>query len=348
MIVMFFTLIPSEFWNWAGPRLKKRRTACELHFDPGNATFLAFCRIVKRLDVLGLVRFVPFPADGEPASDAEGADSSSKLDRKRERTLVVTVPGRKRAQTGVDALLSLARALPSGALPFFWLRFPPFKGFVKRRLERAVRGRAELDRYLELEGQLAAGEYRVEPDSEARSFVRRVSWYAGEWCVIVLIVCCGSQVLIENRAVPEFLKPHNRPDWMTAIVIYPRLFQGWSMFAPGPPTDDGRMVIDGRTKDGRKLDPLTGQAPSFEVQPKGGFRMNQIWGDFHRRIGEDRFRTYWNGVRDMILNHHRVTGRPQDEIVAFEIWFVNEFIPPPGQVKPPPSKRKLFTHGKMQ
>ena len=76
--------------------------------------------------------------------------------------------------------------------------------------------------------------------------------------------------------------------------------------------------------------------------------MNQIWGDFHRRIAEDRFRTYWNGVRDMVLNHHRISGRQNDEIVAFDAWFVSEFIPPPGQPKQPPTKRKLFSHGGVQ
>jgi hypothetical protein len=159
------------------------------------------------------------------------------------------------------------------------------------------------------------------------------------------MVSCGSQVLIENRAVPRELKPERRPDWMSAVVIYPRLFQGWSMFAPGPPTDDGRLVIEGRTVDGRALDPLTGQAPSYEVQPKQGFRMNQIWGDFHRRIGEPRFAVYLGGVRDFLLNHHELTGRPQDRLVAFEIWYVNEFIPPPGQPKAAPRRRKLLSHG---
>ena len=53
--------------------------------------------------------------------------------------------------------------------------------------------------------------------------------------VLLVMVSCGSQVLMENRAVPKLLKPEHRPEWMTSIVVYPRLFQGWSMFAPSPP-----------------------------------------------------------------------------------------------------------------
>jgi hypothetical protein len=152
-------------------------------------------------------------------------------------------------------------------------------------------------------------------------------------------------VLIENRAVPKWLKPEHRPDWMTAIVVYPRMFQGWSMFAPSPPRDDGRMVVDGVTKDGRKLDPLTGKEPTFEVQPKQGFRMNQIWGDFHRRIGEQRFEGYLDGVKEMLKNYHKVSGDKENELKSFEVWFINQPISLPGQVQRPPEKRRMFSWG---
>jgi len=115
-----------------------------------------------------------------------------------------------------------------------------------------------------------------------------------------------------------------------------------------PPMDDGKVVVEGRTVDGRRFDPLTGKAPDYELQPKGGFRMNQIWGDFHRRIAEPRFNTYLSGVSDFLLNHHELTGRPQDRLVAFEVWFVSEVVPPPGSPKPPPSRQKILSHGVIE
>jgi hypothetical protein len=172
---------------------------------------------------------------------------------------------------------------------------------------------------------------------------RRLVAGGRELLVLLVVVSCGSQVLIENRAVPKWLKPERRPDWMTSVVIYPRLFQGWSMFAPSPPTDDGRIVVDGITKDGRRLDPLTGQEPSFDVQPRLGFRMNQIWGDFHRRISEARFEAYWDGVRDMLKNYHQISRRKEDELASFDVWFVSERIAPPGAPRFEPQRRKLFS-----
>jgi len=160
----------------------------------------------------------------------------------------------------------------------------------------------------------------------------------------VLMLVCATQVLLENPAVPDAFKPHARPPLFQAIIAYPRIFQGWSMFAPAPPQEDGRLVIDGRTKDGRHFDPLTGSAPVFEVHAPGTPRSNLIWGYFHIRIAEDRFRAYWNGVREFVMNHHNLTQRPQDELVSFEAYYVSQAFPAPGQKRAPPEKRLLFSN----
>jgi hypothetical protein len=123
------------------------------------------------------------------------------------------------------------------------------------------------------------------------------------------------------------------------------MFQGWSMFAPSPPTDDGKLVVDAVTKGGRKVDPVTGEEPNFDVQPAAGFRMNQITGDFHRRLGEKRFEVYLDGLREYVKNYAKRTGRPEDEITRFDIYFVEERVPPPGQPHAAPTKRKLLSFG---
>jgi hypothetical protein len=78
------------------------------------------------------------------------------------------------------------------------------------------------------------------------------------------------------------------------------------------------------------------------VQPKGGYHMNQIWGDFHRRIAEQRFEVYHEGVREMLRNFHQITGRPADELKSFEVYFISEQIPPPGVTRVPAQKKRLF------
>jgi hypothetical protein len=274
-----------------------------------------------------------------PVSPPEG----DRLARAVGETLVVRDPKRKKLYRGVRALTRLADAIPFGRLLVLPARLPFLQPAIERRLQRASARSVDADAYFELDSLPARVETQAPEPAPARLFVRRLVGLAREGAVLLVMVSCGSQVLMENRAVPKLLKPEHRPEWMTSIVVYPRLFQGWSMFAPSPPADDGRVVVDGVTKDGRHFDPLTGLAPSFDVQPRGGFRMNQIWGDFHRRIGESRFEGYLDGVRDMLRNHHEITHRKQDELVSFEAWFVNEHIPPPGGVRAPPERRLILS-----
>jgi hypothetical protein len=379
MVIMFFILIPTEAWEKLGPKLAARRPTREFTFDPKSEFQLMLCRVVKRLDVFGKVRFVEVPAlesaeqsaaantvtaaKSDSVSDADEEDDEDEDDDEElarpeaqadddarpiaTRPLTVRDPQANKAYTGAAAIVRLADAFPLGSLPFLWAKLPIIKNQLDRRLEKASRNGEQVDAYFELEKNRTLPEYPA-PTAPAKLFLQRSSWYAGEALCVIIMIACGSQVLMENRAIPQWAKPQSRPEWMTAVVVYPRLFQGWSMFAPSPPSDDGRVIVDGRTKGGRKLDPLTGKEPDFDIGPWGGFRMNQIWGDFHRRIPEDRFSTYWGGVKDYLLNHHQITGRPDDELVAFDVWYVTENIPPPGMKAEPPHRRKLFSHGTMR
>jgi hypothetical protein len=283
--------------------------------------------------------------DEDEVEESRAPATAEELAEAVSRNLTVVDPNTNRRWTGVSALRRVGDALPFGTFLLLPTWLPGVGKVIERRLQQASRKPKRADRYFELEKLPHAPEPPELPRSAAALGFARAQKLGSEALVLVLVVCCGSQVLIENRAVPKWLKPEKRPDWMTAVVVYPRMFQGWSMFAPSPPTDDGRVVVDGVTKDGRKLDPLTGQPPTFEVQPKGGFRMNQIWGDWHRRIGEQRFEGYLDGVRDMIKNYHVITGEKQNELRSYEVWFVNERIPPPGHKRAEPERRRLFSFG---
>jgi hypothetical protein len=330
MIVVFLAFVPTELWHEAERRVAARRTACVLHFDPSSGSSLALCRLIKRLDAFGLVTF--------RALDAESPEGARK-------TLVASV-GTK-SELGYDALLVVSDALWFGRLSLVVLGRLGLRKRVERRLAQMATDSEQLDSELGLDALPAQADAREPEPTEAALFWRRVSGGAREAAVLLLLVICGTQALLENQAVPSWLKPRHRPAWFEAVVTYPRIFQGWSMFAPSPPSSDSRLVIDGRTKSGRHLDPLTGHPPRFEVRPAAEPRMNLVWGYFHTRIGEDRFRPYWNGVRDFLLRHHKLTGQPDDELVAFDAYLVTETFPEPGQAKAAAQRRKLFSHGSM-
>lgn len=327
MLVVFFAFVPPEVWRRAVQRYRARRVACVVHFDPESGASLALCRLVKRLDALGLVTF------------RELDDDSPK---KAERSLCVTPEGGK-AVAGWEAVQAIADALWFGRRPLALLA--PFvrRRWVKRLGQLATEP-SQLDEDLGLSHVPAQADARAEEPSPAQLFARGVLGSLREAGVGFLLVVCTSQILIENPAVPAWLKPRARPALFDAVITYPRIFQGWSMFAPEPPRSDGRLVIDGRTRDGRHFDPFTGAAPVFEVHPAGTPRQNLIWGYFHIRIVEDRFRVYWNGVRELIMSHHKLTGRPEDELTSFDAYYVTQAFVPPGQKPPPPKRRQLFSN----
>jgi hypothetical protein len=102
------------------------------------------------------------------------------------------------------------------------------------------------------------------------------------------------------------------------------------MFAPNPITDDGSLSIDAVTLDGRRVDPFTGEAPDLDITDARGLGLNQIWQDYFNRIRLDRNKVFRQGLREYLLRWHKETGRPGDELVAFDVYWVRDQCPKPG------------------
>ncbi len=328
MMIVHLALVPRESWVAVARWAERRVPSSVLAIDEDSARARVVARSVKRLDAFGKVEIVGL------AAERDGRES-----------MEVRPDARGAAMTPSEGLARLARSLGlprACAAVLGWAAVRAavrgVVGLVTAWSEPQARATAEAG------PRAAAGPPEPTGASRAAERFRKIFSTSG---VVVLLVACGSQVLVENRAVPDVLRPSRRPPWMEAVVVYPRLFQGWSMFAPSPPMDDGRVVVDGRTADGRRLDPLTGKEPSWEVQPRGGFRMNQIWGDFHRRIGEPRFSHLLPGVRDMLREWHVARTNAGSALVAFDVWLVTEHVPPPGVPRALPQRRKLVSHGSV-
>jgi hypothetical protein len=327
MLLGLLAFVPAEAWSFLAARWARRRVACVVHFDPECGSFLLLCRIIKRLDALGLVTFRAI--DDETPSKAE-------------RAFCVSVLGQK-SSVSWEALLAVADACWFGRRPL-QLVGPLVRRRVRRRLAQLASAPSEIDEELGLARLVNEVDARAPEPTPARLLARRFGAVVRDALVAFLLVACGIDLLRANPAIAERYKPSESAVFRAAVA-YPRVFQGWSMFAPAPPTSDGRLVIDGRTKDGRHLDPLTGHEPVFELQPRGEPRSNLIWAYFHTRIAEDRFRAYWGGVRDFVMSHHKLTERPEDELASFDAIYVTQSFPPPGEPRKPPERRRLFSSG---
>jgi len=337
MFVIHAIFIPPAFWEFWQRRTRQKHGVRVLWLDPESALEFQGARLVKRLLPLGSVCF----ADGSQQAPT-GATAPGPRVTLGSSTDVAANPVR----AGQAVLALVAPSWPL-RLALSWLKLPAGQRLAERALT-VLYARSErwalqwgLDRGL-------GTDEREAPPSPRVLATRMLGRALGNAVLLCFVVACASQMLIENRAVPEALKPKNRPEWMTALVVYPRLFQGWSMFAPDPPRDDGKIVVEGRTKDGRRFDPLSQSVPDYDLNPVDGFEMNQLWGDFHRRIWQQRFRGYWNGFRDYLKSHHELTGRPEDELAAFEVYYISEMVPAPGVARSPVRKDLLFSWGNMR
>jgi len=245
------------------------------------------------------------------------------------------------------AFVAIFRSIPLGTL-FAWpLAIPGLRTIADRAYDRFAENRHKVSVCL---GYAACGlpmrDAPVEtepPPTPFRNRLVRARGYAREALVLVMMAATTSQMLVENRAIRSRIK-FGQPKVLKAIVHYGRFFQGWSMFAPDAPRNDGIVVVDATTVDGRRIDPLnyaatghTGE-PWETIPPRLG--QDQFWCDYVNRIRGHR--SLHHVFEKWLLAHHERTGNPNDRIVAFDVYWLSDRSPPPGKTEPERVKRERF------
>jgi hypothetical protein len=318
MLAWFPMLLTAEDWEIIrrrlGPSLARARTVC---FDDRSALGTAWARLLVRLDVLGLLRF---------ASIHERADAPS------ERYAVVERLTGRRA-SGIDAFSESLAALPAGRPLSIATRVPGIRQLVRALLAGLSSRDETLGRLLGL-APLGALEPSEPSPSPARLWLRKPTAWLRDAAVLVMMVAITSQVLMENKIIPKVLKRGQKP-WMIDLVVYARLFQGWSMFTPDAPTGERMLYIDALTFDGRHVDPFNQEAsrvwalPVEKIPPH--MIQNEFWCDYTNRIPDNSVN--WLPLKDWIFRYHLRTGRPEDRIISYEAKIIESDSPFPGQTE---------------
>jgi hypothetical protein len=306
-------LTPTQ-WADAEAFYRRRATRCVVVLDRGSPLAFHLGRVLARLDALDLLTFRP------SAEDASAPE------------LVEVLDERGRSHVGVDAARAIAAALPAGRWIFAALRVLSL-GLVDVAIAWAPPRRARIAAVLGLEIGARGREARAAP-SPLRLELRRIGVWAREILLLYVAACSILKTIGDNKFVPAAIKPQNLPDFVRATVGYPRIFQGWGMFAPNPSTEDGTVVVDAITIEGRHVDPFTGRPPELDLTKSDGLDLEQIRKDYFNRIRRDRRVLYREGLSDWIIAYPKRTGRPADEIVAFDAYWVRAQCPPPGKDKP--------------
>ena len=149
---------------------------------------------------------------------------------------------------------------------------------------------------------------------------------------------------LANPSVPKALRFENRPEWMVAAVMYPHVFQGWSLFSPEAPLSDETVVVDAVTRDGRHVDPYNEVGSRVSSLPVEGVPVrlghDSFWCDYTLRIPDAP--QYHQALLEWLQRYHERTGRPQDQIIRFEAFVIWQDSPKPGETQPTNIRKRRF------
>jgi predicted DCC family thiol-disulfide oxidoreductase YuxK len=340
--MMSFTpyLLSRDDWELLGRLATRKQRRLAVYFDAGCGVCFQIARVLARLDRLGCLRFV---SNADAKALPKGVTSQLLAS-----TIVVIDEDSGRLTTRADGMAAILRALPAGLLWSLPLRLPGLRQLANAAYDAFARRRERVSVGLGLAACGVPGTAGPAPLPEPeptpfRRLLRRGVSGAREAGVLVLLTTLVYETLFINAAVPKVLKP-KEPEIVQQLVAYPRLIQAWSMFASDAPTTDESVAVDAVTVDGRHVDPYSEissryKNPGHEVIPPR-LDNDSFFFNYSSRIpfkGE-----YFTALQEWIQRYPDRTGNPQDAIVKFDAYILEDDSPPPGELVERNRKSRVF------
>lgn len=328
MMLHSILLLGPEDWDALAARMRRRLPHRVVHYDNSCGVCHLLARLLRRLDHLG---HLTLRGNDDPDLLPPGVTAEEV-----QRTIIVTDPSGARVFRRGEAIRQILRALPYGIYLARWLEMPGLRSLLDLAYDAFAERRHRVSQALGFAAcglpQDFGGAGLPTPSALRPPLLGPWGARVRELTVVVFIVALLSQVSLENRAVPAALKVTHQPFVLAALAQYPRFFQGWSMFAPIPPNDDGKLVVDALTADGRHLDPITGGLPVDFSMPSEtqAMLMSQFWYEFHDRMRREANARYREYFQNWVLNWHQIEHRsPQDRLLSFKVYWVSRTTQPP-------------------
>jgi hypothetical protein len=133
---------------------------------------------------------------------------------------------------------------------------------------------------------------------------------------------------------------------MVAAVMYPHIFEGWSLFSPDAPLSDQTVYVDAVTRDGRHVDPYNqvgsrvSDIPLTYVPVRLGH--DSFWCDYTLRLPDAG--VYHQAFVEWILRYPERTGDSKDTITRFDAYVVEQQSPKPDETAPSHPRKRLWLH----
>ncbi len=347
MIAFEPLLITQAVWRLGNQLAPTRGRARTVFYDADCGVCFWLARVLARLDVLGRLKFLP---NRDAAALPAGAGEAPR-EPAGEPAILVVDPARDRRWTGAQACVEIAAALPLGRLWVWPLRLPGIRALADRMYAVVARNRTKISLGLGLRGCGVPGlrppAPAIEPPSLLGAWLRARKPLLRELAVGLTLITIAAEVSVANPAVPPALRFNKRPEWMTAAVMYPHIFEGWSLFAPEAPLSDEMVVVDAVTREGRRVDPYNEAGSRVASLPVDGaiperLGHDSFFCDFTLRIPDSG--VFHQAFTEWILRYPERTGRPGDAIVKFEAYSIWQDSPPPGAKQPTNIRKRIFVH----
>ncbi|WP_438007757.1 HTTM domain-containing protein [Sorangium sp. So ce321] len=318
LCVMSTLLFGREDWEIAARTMRRVHRARVVLYDPRSPGAVLACRVLKRMDRFGLLTF-------EASSSATHGLSVRRPD------------GAQAA--GAEALADVVAAIPLGPAVAWALRLPLVRDAVTAAM--AAAHRRSLGRALGV--RIPERSEVAPPPAPLRLWGRKGLVALREIAVLVMFAGAVNQAAVELWVIKNRWKvPH--PEETRVLAQKLRFLQGWFMFSPNPVMDDGTIVVDAVTVDGRHIDPFTGKPPNFDLLHAQSFGYTQIWCDYFARIKLPANTTYRDAMKEYMYRYPERTGRPEDAIVSGDVYWVKDWNPKWGSTESYGEEReKLFS-----
>jgi hypothetical protein len=360
---VFSTLLFSrEDWEISIRTMRRTHRARTVLFDPRSGGALAVCRLLKRLDRYELLTFEA--KEGIPLGIAiEGQKSRAHMlaDIVAAFPLGPCVAWLFRAPVLSGIVESLLATIEKrDASGFFGLRVEGPKGegappaietpripalaiilpvlvvagavYAAVKIDKAVPSVTLVAVAVILSSAAAA--WAVYPTLTTRALRRVVTGSVREALIMAFfwgaIVQASNELWCTNRR--GWKLPQPEPVRLLSHKL--RFLQGWFMFSPNPVMDDGTIVVDAITVDGRHVDPFTLgnppytlREPNFDLTHAKSLWLTQVWGDYFNRIQLPANTAYRESMKEYIYRLPQRTGHPEDAIVSGTVYWVKDMNP---------------------
>ena len=320
-------LVTEAQWALLAKLVPTRGRARTVFYDVDCGVCWAVIRVLARMDAHKRLRFVPntdtaaLPAGVDAAlldADDPGPRSGARPALDARRRLRRDLRGAA-ARTPLGLAAAAAARAHAGQAGLRRLRAQPhqhFDVFRPRRLRGAAAARAR-----------SAGS--AAPETPLRAWFRTQTPFLRELLAAVVFVVLTAEVSVANPSVPPELRFDHRPDWMVAAVMYPHIFEGWSLFSPDAPLTDETVYVDAVTRDGRHVNPYNqigsrvSEIPLTYVPVRLGH--DSFWCDYTLRIPDAG--VYHQAFLEWVLRYPERTGNPNDTITRFDAYVVSSRAP---------------------